>query len=198
VKEDTMTDTTVLTEALDRAIGPGPDGPDLPTLLRRGQRTVRRRRAGVVATSVLAVVAAAGVALTVEGPAPTTTAPIGPASTADDSDAVGIDMTLRGHEQIWDANARRLRSMNVYSFGSDGSIDFPPGVTVLRSVDNALGLEPEESSVAYVVQEHGDKLWYLSRVRPTGPAQSIDRTVIGRPGVDAPTFEDWIAAQGAA
>lgn len=177
-----MTDTTALHDALDRAIGPGPDGPDLPTLLHHGQRTVRRRRAGVAATGILAVVAAMGVALTVQQAAPSSSTPLAPASSGAGAPSGRLDETLHGREQVWDAQARRLRAQHSLGVGSDASLEFPPGVTVVRRVDDALGLEPRESSVAYVVRENGEEVWYFSSVRPTGPAQSTGRLVTGRPG----------------
>jgi hypothetical protein len=193
-----MTDTTVLHEALERGIGPGPAGPDLETVLRDGRRLVRRRRASaVVATLALAAVTGAG-ALVLDGFGSPTATPVAPASGGPDPSGGRLDETLHGREQVWAVTGRHPAGERGLSLEQDGSIAFPPGVVVVRRVDDALHRAPAEESVAYVVREHSKDVWYLSRVRATGPVTSEGSVVTGVPGVDAATFEDWIAAQGPA
>ncbi|WP_284535729.1 hypothetical protein [Nocardioides sp. T2.26MG-1] len=191
-----MTDITVLNAALERAIGPGPEGPELSTLLHHGHRSVRRRRVGAAATLALAAIATAGVVHGLDGAAPSSSSRIEPATTGP-SDAGRLDETLHGREQVWDAGARHLAAQRGLSIEADGSIVFPTDVVVVRHIDDALHRAPEEQSVGYVVREDGEDVWYLGRLRATGGAQSLGHLVTGRPGVDAPTFEDWLAQQGA-
>jgi hypothetical protein len=191
VKEDAMTDT-FLTEALDRGIGPGPEGPELDTILRGGRRLVRRRRAGA-ATATLAFIAAVGagsIAMSELGSPGST--PAAPATDAP-ADPGGIDEPLSG--EIYRFQVRP--DGNAIGIGPDAEITFPLGTEVVRHIDDALARAPEELSAAYVVREQGHTRWYLARVWPAGAATGKANLVTGVPGVDAATFEDWIAAQGA-
>src|SRR6476469_6563963 len=75
------------------------------------------------------------------------------------------------------------------SYTGDGRLVLRDGVTILRKVDNPMGLEPPTQSVGLVLDDQGRKIWMLLQTDPSGRSSIRDD-----PGKRFATFDEWLQA----
>lgn len=75
-------------------------------------------------------------------------------------------------------------------YAGDGRLVIRRDVTVVRRVDNPLGLAPPLDSVGLVLDVGGTREWMLLRTNSNGSTSTMDEA-----GASAPTFDRWLAGQ---
>jgi hypothetical protein len=75
------------------------------------------------------------------------------------------------------------------SYTGDGRLVLRDGVTILRRVDNPMGLEPPAQSVGLALDDRGRKIWMLLQTDPSGSSSTREDA-----GKRFATFDQWLQA----
>ncbi|NYJ03021.1 hypothetical protein HNR19_003719 [Nocardioides thalensis] len=184
-----MQDTTDrFAEHLDAAIGaPPPDDASLDRLLVAGRRARTRRRLAIGAGTAAAAIVLGGTTWAL--------APGGDSATAPDSTPIANQPSAPADAGPGSGAGDEgpLEGNLLVAFGPDGKLVIEDGWTITQRIDNPMGVEPPERSVALEITDGTDRYWYFLHGDEDGWGASPDPAQKG-----FATLEEWAADQAAA
>ncbi len=166
-----------LHEAFHQGFGPEPQHRPVSERVEAGHRAVRRRRlVGAVLTVAVATVVGVG-AVALLGDGSRGTAPVA-------TDSPSPSTTTSG-----------LPAPDLAHYTDDGTLVIDPSATVLTRIDNPLGVQAPDDSVALDLLQGDQEYWTIVRVEVSdeGAYESVGQFTT--PADENATFADWVRVQ---
>ena len=163
----------LLQDEIERSFGDGPAHRPVEDRLTAGKRVVRRRRA-TTAAAALAVVAVVGASYSV----------------AEGVDGDGAGAVASQREAGEDPNDEMFADGQLATYDA-GEIVIRPGVQVVRTVENPMGLTPPATSVGLVLEYRGETTWTLMDWQMDGKTAGSG-TTSDVAGTSFSTFDLWL------